>query len=254
MCRVKPSKIRQPKNFSGFWILNPTPDEIRPYRILFKKVTKSSLGDAHLKLSINPVDFIINILKSNNYIFYDLAKDKNYNKLAYINGQKLNNDNFTLRFYTSNYYSALNNYLRDKTVATFTEEQIKSFARCLQLALSRNKGVKENTIVYRGIRSFKFPQEIVKGSKFYLTEFMSTSTNIKVAKNFMGGMGTLMEIKILNNGTNNYLNYCYDVQKISCYPSEEEILLSSHCCFIVEQITRGELFDYVRMRCEGFIN
>ena len=37
MCRVKPSKIRQPQNFRGFWILNPTPDEIRPYRILFKK-------------------------------------------------------------------------------------------------------------------------------------------------------------------------------------------------------------------------
>ena len=255
MCRVKPSKIRQPKNFSGFWILNPTPDEIRPYRILFKKVTKSSLGDAHLKLSINPVDFIINILKSNNYIFYDLAKDKNYNKLAYINGQKLNNDNFTLRFYTSNYYSYLNNYLREKKVGDiFTEEQIKSFACCLQLALSRNKGIKENTIVYRGIKKFKFPKEIVKGSKFYLTEFMSTTTNINVAKSFMGNEGTLMEIKIQNNGINNTLNYCYDVQKISCYPNEEEILISSHCCFIIEQITRGESFDYVRMRCEGFIN
>ena len=251
MCRVKPSKIRQPKSFSGFWILNPTPDEIRPYRILFKKITKSSLGDAKLKLSIDPVDFIINILNSNNFIFYEFAKDAKYHNLAYINGQKLNNDNFILRFYTSNYYSNLNNYLRDKKVEGFSEEQIKSFACCLQLALSRNKGVKENTIVYRGIRTFQFPKEIVKGSKFYLTEFMSTSTNIKVAQSFMGDRGTLMEIKIQNN---NYLNYCYDVQKISCYPKEEEIIISSHCCFIVEQITRGELFDYVRLRCEGYKN
>ena len=78
MCRVKPNKIRQPKNFPGCWILNPTPDEIRPYRILFKKVTKSSLG-AQLKLSIKPEDFIINILNSKNVTFYELAKDKNYN-------------------------------------------------------------------------------------------------------------------------------------------------------------------------------
>ena len=254
MCRVKPSKIRQPKNFSGFWILNPTPDEVRPYRILFKKVKKSSLGDAHLKFSINPVDYIINILKSNNFIFYDLAKDKNYQNISEINGQKLNNDNFVLRFYTSDNYRYLNNYLRDKTIEVFSEEQIKSFACCLQLALSRNKGVKENTIVYRGIHKFKFPKEVVKGTKFYLTEFMSTSTNIGVAQAFMGNIGTLMEIKIQNNGTNNHLNYCYDVQKVSCYPNEEEIIISSHCCFIIEQITRGELFDYVRLRCEGFIS
>jgi hypothetical protein len=63
MCRVKPNKIRQPKNFHGCWILNPTPDEIRPYRLLFKKIIKSSLGDKNLKLSVNPVNFIINILK-----------------------------------------------------------------------------------------------------------------------------------------------------------------------------------------------
>ena len=254
MCRVKPNKIRQPKNFKGCWILNPTPDEIRPYRLLFKKITKSSFGDMQIKLSVNPVNFIINILKSNNFLFYDLAKDNKYHNLAYINHQKLNNDYFILRFYTSNYYRYLNNYLRDKKVEIFTEEQIKSFACCLQLALSRNKGVKENTIVYRGISKFKFPNNTAKGSKFYLTEFMSTSTNIEVAKGFMGNNGTLMEIKIKNNGTNNHLNYCYDVQKISCYPKEEEILLSSHCCFVVEQINRGSLFDYVRLVCEGVIN
>ena len=254
MCRVKPNKIRNPKNFNGCWILNPTPDEIRPYRLLFKKVIKSSLGDMYLKLSINPVDFIINIMKSNNFIFYELSKDNKYHEYAYINQQKLNNDYFILRFYTSNYYKYLNNYLRDKKVEYFTEEQIKSFACCLQLALSRNKGVKENTIVYRGIQNFKFPDTVVKGSKFYLTEFMSTSTNVGVAKGFMGGKGTLMEIKLRNNGTNNHRNYCYDVKNISCYPSEEEILLSSHCYFIIESINRGDLYDYVRMTCEGYIS
>ena len=136
----------------------------------------------------------------------------------------------------------------------FSEEEIKSFACCLQLALSRNKGVKENTIVYRGIYKYRFPEEIVKGSKFYLTEFLSTTTDMSVAKAFIGDFGTLMEIKIQNNGTNNHSNYCYNVKNISVYNDEEEIILSSHCCFVIDQITRGELFDYVRLRCEGFIS
>lgn len=38
MCRVNPLKIREPeKDGSPYWILNGTPDEIRPYRILLKK-------------------------------------------------------------------------------------------------------------------------------------------------------------------------------------------------------------------------
>jgi hypothetical protein len=130
--RVKPNKIRHPKHFDGCRTLSPTPDEIKSYRLLFKKITKSSLGDKLLLLLVNPVYFIINILKLNNFIFYDLAKDNTYHNIAYINQQKLSNDFFILRFYTSNYYSYLNNYLRDKKVELFIEEQIKSFACCLQ--------------------------------------------------------------------------------------------------------------------------
>ena len=96
-------------------------------------------------------------------------------------------------------------------IKKFIEKEIKSFACCLQLALSRNKGVKENTIVYRGIYKFRFPKEIVKGSKFYLTKFLSTTTDLKVALSFMGDMGANKEIKIKNNGTNNFLNYWYNV-------------------------------------------
>ena len=35
--RVKPDKIRAPVGYSNYWILNPTTDEIRPYRILIKE-------------------------------------------------------------------------------------------------------------------------------------------------------------------------------------------------------------------------
>ena len=38
MTRVKPDKIRSPKGKEDYWIVNGTTDEIRPYRILFKKV------------------------------------------------------------------------------------------------------------------------------------------------------------------------------------------------------------------------
>jgi hypothetical protein len=45
MCRVNPKKIRQPKSFPECWILNPTPDEIRPYRILIKRICNTSLTE-----------------------------------------------------------------------------------------------------------------------------------------------------------------------------------------------------------------
>ena len=44
MCRVNPKKIRQPQGFPDCWILNPTPSEVRPYRILIKKNIPISYG------------------------------------------------------------------------------------------------------------------------------------------------------------------------------------------------------------------
>ena len=38
MVRVKPDSIRCPKNKKDYWVVNGTTDEIRPYRILFKKI------------------------------------------------------------------------------------------------------------------------------------------------------------------------------------------------------------------------
>ena len=38
MLRVNPEKIRVPVGNLNFWVLNGNPDEIRPYRILIKKV------------------------------------------------------------------------------------------------------------------------------------------------------------------------------------------------------------------------
>ena len=40
MLRINPSKIRQSKTYPKEYILDANPDEIRPYRILLKKVSE----------------------------------------------------------------------------------------------------------------------------------------------------------------------------------------------------------------------
>ncbi len=40
MVRVKPSAIRQCNCINDYWVVNGTTDEIRPYRILYKKCLK----------------------------------------------------------------------------------------------------------------------------------------------------------------------------------------------------------------------
>ena len=252
MCRVKPSKIREPRGNRRCWILNPTPEEIRPYRILLKKVEKSSLAlSAKEKIiySLTPEKKLIDIINSDNFIFYKLAENKSYSKYAYKNGQKLSDDNFVMKFYTSDYYVYLNNYLRFGTVDEFTEDQIKSWTCCLQLALKRNKGIEDNTVVYRGIR-YRFPEEIKIGSNFYFKEFISTSTNKAIALEFKGKGGTLMKIIIKNNKQN---NYCYSLKQISVYEREDEILISSNCFYTITNIERNIDGDFVEAECEGYL-
>ena len=261
MCRVNPNKIRQPKRFQYCWILNPTPDEIRPYRILIKKIPISPLtisANNSIITSTSPIDYIISSIKSNDFIFYKLKNDNKYLNISKINGQQLNNDFFTLRFYTSNYYKYINNYLREKNIENFSEEQLQSWICCLQVALRNNIGVKDDSIVYRGIKYSKFPSDIGIGSKFYFREFISTSLSEKEAKGFADNKkkeGTIMIITIKNNGTNGHLNYCYDVSEISCIPTEKEILLSSHCYFSVTNLERNKnyKYDYVYLTCEGYL-
>ena len=161
--------------------------------------------------------------------------------------------NFIFRIYTSNYFGYLNNYLRFGKVEYFSEEQIKSWACCLQLALNRNKGVKDDTIVYRGIRRYKFPEDFKPGTNFYFKEFISTTTNKKVAKDFKGDEGgTIIKIIIKNNGTNNNNNYCYSVKSVSEFQNEDEILISSNCLYTIINIERSIDCDFVEATCEGF--
>ena len=131
-------------------------------------------------------------------------------------------------------------------------EYIRSFIFCLQESLRNNKGVKDGTNVYRGIRGVKFSKDIKKGSQIYLRDFNSTSLDQEATKNFVDKDGTLLIITIKNNKER---NYCFSIKNFSRYPKEEEVLISSHCKYIVTEIIRNEKEnDIVGLDCEGYID
>ena len=267
MCRVNPKKIRQPKRFPQCWILNPTPDEVRPYRILIKKIPISPLSGASndtIITATSPIEYIISSIKSNDLSFYKLSESRKLKKYTEVNKQKINKEFFAIRLYSSQNYIFINHYLRTKTIlkkekksddlVEFSESQLKSWICCLQLALKNNKNVKNNTIVYRGIKNFKLSPEIGIGSKFYFREFISTSLNKSVAEKFKENKkGTFLTITIKNNGVDGHPNYCYYIKGISYFPQEEEILISSHCYYTVNNIAHKNDVDFVDLTCEGYL-
>jgi len=272
MCRVNSEKIRQPKNCPECWILNPTSDEVRPYRILIKVFENSPLtwsSNNEIIVSVSPIKYIISAIKTDNESFYKLEKDKRFGAYLTINKQKIEKEFFAIRLYSSNYYVFINEYLRSekildkikrngKDMQGFSESEINSWVHCLYLALRNNKNVRNGTVVYRGISKYRFPSEIGIGSKFYIREFVSTSLKKKIAEQFMNYNnnkigGTLMKITIKNNGVNGHPNYCYHIKGISCYKEEDEILISAHCYYSVTNIERTGHFDYVNITCEGFL-
>ena len=86
---------------------------------------------------------------------------------------------------------------------------------------------------------------------FFFPEFLSTSKDINIAKSFAEN-GTLMNISILNNGVNGKKIYCRDVESISGFPFEKEIIITTHCQFKVTNIERGPLIDILDLTCIGF--
>ena len=239
MCRVKTSAIRQPENFQDCWILSPTPDEVRPYKILIKKVASALAVASQQEIKVCfglPSPKYIEIMQQKNESFF--------NK----NNSGINNYDFVLKSYTSSSY--INNYLRENQILNNTEDDLKSYVWCLHKAISQNnQNVQNDMIVYRGV-SVKIPNNIGIGSKFCFPEFLSTSKDINVAKGFAGS-GTLMYITIQNNGTNGKKIYCRDVESISHYPTEREIIFTSYCHFRVTKIEKNASLDNLYLTCEG---
>ena len=129
MCRVNLKKIRQPKGFKDCWILNSSPYEIRPYRILIKKIFQSALAGGsqyEIKTFMSTPSNIKDIIAK---------KDKSF----YITNKiKFSNDDYVIHLYTKPNFVELNYYLREGKLLQdyhFTEKQLKSWVWCLHCAL-----------------------------------------------------------------------------------------------------------------------
>ena len=252
MCRVNPKKIRQPKGFKDCWILNSSPLEIRPYRILVKKIFKSALAGASQN-EIKTFESIPSYFKTihKDTSFYQTKKYKfkqRYNKYT--------DEDFVIRLYTSDYYAEINHYLKEgKLIEDYEldENQIKSWIWCLHSSIcNRKSNIKNGTICYRGIAR-KFPDNLGIGHKFIFSEFISTSLNYNVAKDIFSGNQTLLKIRIENNNSGNY--YCYHIKNISIYQDEDEVLITFGCVFQItkkEKISDGANIIYLTCTGPGF--
>ena len=253
MCRVNPKKIRQPKGFQDCWILNPLPSEVRPYRILIKKIFNSPMAGS----SQND---IITFTSTPEY-FKDIISKKDTSFLN-KNNSLFKNDDFVINLYTSDAYVYLNNYLRTGKLinnSKYTEKEIKSWAWCLHSSLTNRKSnVKNGSIFYRGV-SRKFPDELGIASKFIFAEFTSVSEDKKVAKSFARN-GTLFIIRIENND-NPF--YCYNVAELSLYKHEKEILITSNCTYRItnknmknvknkDNENDNDSLEEISLTCEGY--
>ena len=242
MCRVKPSKIMQPENFKDCWILSPSPDEVRPYKILIKKIPKSPLAIQsqqviQLCLDPSPPPLYFQILQE---------KDESFYQKKMVNYPNLSDYDYVLKLYSQ--ASSINSFLRNP--AGYNSPDNKSNVWCLHKAITKNvNNVKNGITVYRGV-CFKLPNNIGVGTKFYFPEFLSTSTDIKIAQDIAMN-GTLMYINIQNNGVNGKKVYCRNIEYISDYPFQKEILFTSYCQFKVTQIKKTPNLDLLYLTCEG---
>ena len=257
MCRVNPDKIRILNNKENQWVLNPNSNEIRPYRILIKKI--ESPKEDNIILALIPVNYINEAINSRNNSFFEFYHNDEYKRFCEINGMQIEKELFVIRLYTNIeplYYKYLNDYLRQEKIDYFTKDELKSLTYCLHSALEKQNNVENGTTVYRGV-SLKFPSEIQINTTFYFREFVSTSTNEDVARIF-AYRGSFFIIKIENNGINGFPNYCFNTNGISMNEDEEEILISSHCSFRLTGKERkiapdGIEYDEIYLTCEGFI-
>jgi len=241
MCRVKPSKIMQPENFKDCWILSPTPDEVRPYKILIKKIPKSPLAIQSMQVikfcrDPLPPPIYFQILNEKNESFYS-------KKMSCF--PNLTDFDYVLKLYSQ--ASTINTFLRNPQNPSIDN---KSNVWCLHKAITQNiNNVQNGTLVYRGV-CFKLPNDIGVGQKFYFPEFLSTSTDIKIAQDIANN-GTLMYISIQNNGVNGKKIYCRNIEYISDYPFQKEILFTAYCQFRITNIQRTPNLDYLYLTCEG---
>ena len=226
------------------------------YKLLEEPI--DSINWCNVITSEKPVHSIINIVKSNDFSFFS-NKRKSIYKFIYNGINISEDDEFIMKLYSHGYAFQMTKYLRtgsmDKSsyYGSISEKEMKSSICCLQHAIFRNSNVKNGQVVYRAIKTFRFPTYIKINSKFYFREFLSTSTNEKFSFNWLQGKGTFLIITITNNGTDGHKNYCYYIEDITVCKQQYEVIFACHCSFILNKIERTQNIDYVYLTCEGYL-
>jgi hypothetical protein len=251
MCRVKPDEIKVPENFPSLWILNSDSKSIRQYRILIK-IEKNDIPitSGTLTLFKQPKTYYKNIMMNKNTSFYTSSKIANLDFK--------NNSEKVIYLYTTNEYIYLNGYLRsgNNPSTDYTEDELKSWTWCLHSALTNYQGdknkigiVDDNTVVYRGCSIGFDKNKYQVGSQFYFGEFISASKKKDVAMDFEGNKN-LMIITIKNNKKK---NYCYYVKNISAYQTEEEVILTAFCNFLITKYGNNSDQNIIYLTCLGYV-
>ena len=252
MCRVRPDRIRAPKDYKEIWILNPNSEEIRPYRILVKFFPKDKTG-----------------IPRNFYKFYNFSKifsqcllKKDELSIYNNNTSNVSRIEYPIYLYTKN-AGPLRDYLIYKKIdKDYTENQLQSWVWCLHKSLTdislrtqKMELVRDNTIVYSGmcIDTNVLNEEFQKGRKLYFGKFLSTSIDREVSERFACDKGFLFIINIKNNESS---NYCYKISKISHFNqennNEEEILITAFALFQITNIVKKENLYEIHLDCLGF--
>ena len=254
MCRVHPKKIRIPQSYQHVWILNSNTFEIRQYRILIKIVILKPQADNTFITYPQPHKIFRQAIRKKDTSFFEskhvkeIMKTKNCNKyeaIAYI--------------YSTNDFKIFNNSLIFGEIQKnekYNEKEILSFIWCLHsvlrnydpnMTLNKLQQVKDGTIVYRKADiTFDF-KKYEKGSEFYLSNFISSSSN----KNSEFPGKHRMHITIKNNEKN---NYCYYIKDISKYSYEEEVLITAYTSFYITNVEGNEKEGMiVHAECRGYI-
>ena len=176
----------------------------------------------------------------------------NFNNNFNMNMNMNNKYDWILREYTGLGSSRINNYLRNNIIPPFSSEKdIKSNIWCLHKAITESiPNVPDNITVYRGIK-VKIPIDIGTGTKFYFREFLSCSKDINIARSFAAS-GTLLIISIQNNGINGKKVYCRDIENISQFRHEKEIIFTAFCQFIITDVKKEQNLDIIYLTCDGY--
>ena len=244
MVKINPDKVRIPVGYENCFILNPTPNEVRPYKILIKKLFLSPMATA----SQNE----IKIFKTMPSYYLDIINEKDTSFYKSKEILEKTND-YIIELYFLNYYNYINTYLRTGEMISdkYSLREIKSMIYCLHSVLNKSNDTKINFIeknFYLGI-SKKIPNDLIEGTKFFLSEFISVTEDKSLALAF-ASHGTLFIIKIENTYSN---NFCKSIEGISSYKNEKEILFTSNCTFNATKIEKDiNGIDYVYLICEGY--